>query len=201
MLVLIGGVVVGAVVVGSVVVGGRMVVVGAGATGSVVVGASDVVGVVTPVDVVGDVGVCVVPPLPGSGRRESREPVRAGSRRTGPRRPAQSDCDTTAAGAWARARRRRSRCSRSNRSALRWGRLEVRSPSRAPILVLDSGSWPRRFGRPRSKRSPAAGAASGSGGDVAAAQMGRGRKCSVAALPRGSARVSRVAASRCLSRA
>src|SRR3984957_16652618 len=65
MLVLVGGAVVGAVVVGWVVVGGKvMVVVGAGATGSVVVGASVEVVVVTPVDVVGDVGVCVGPPLP-----------------------------------------------------------------------------------------------------------------------------------------
>jgi hypothetical protein len=62
MLVLVGGVVVGAVVVGSVVVGGLvMEVVGAGAAGSVVIGASVEV---TLVDVVGDVGVCVVPPLP-----------------------------------------------------------------------------------------------------------------------------------------
>src|ERR1700690_918400 len=61
MLVLVGGVVVGAVVGGSVVVGGvGLGGVGAGATGSVVVGAS----VVAPVDVVGDVGVCVGPPLP-----------------------------------------------------------------------------------------------------------------------------------------
>src|ERR1700733_12457672 len=64
MLVLVGGVVVGAVVVGSVAVGGLvMVVVGAGAAGSVVIGAS-VVAEVTLVDVVGEVGVCVVPPLP-----------------------------------------------------------------------------------------------------------------------------------------
>jgi hypothetical protein len=66
-MVVLGGdvvVVVAGVVVGSVVVGGKVkVVVGAGAAGaSVVVGAGVVV--VTPVDVVGDVGVCVEPPLP-----------------------------------------------------------------------------------------------------------------------------------------
>jgi hypothetical protein len=61
-LVLVVGVVAGAVVVGSAVVGGKvMVVVGAGATGAVVVGASVVAAAV---DVVGDVGVCVGPPLP-----------------------------------------------------------------------------------------------------------------------------------------
>jgi hypothetical protein len=62
MLVLVGGVVLGTAVVVGVKV---MVVVGAGATGSVdVVGGSVVVVVVTPVDVVGEVGVCVGPPLP-----------------------------------------------------------------------------------------------------------------------------------------
>jgi hypothetical protein len=66
MLVLVGGVVVGAVVVGSVVLGGYVgVVVGAGATGKVVVVDGGVVAVVvTPVDVVGDVGVGVEPPPP-----------------------------------------------------------------------------------------------------------------------------------------
>jgi hypothetical protein len=84
MLVLVGGVVVGAVVVGSVVVGGMvMVVVGAGATGSVVVGASVVVVVVTPVDVVGEVGVCVGPPLPWvwSARKYRASPSRIATNR------------------------------------------------------------------------------------------------------------------------
>ena len=78
MLVLVGGVVLGAVVVGSVLVAGLvMVVVGAGATGSVVVGASVVV------DVVGDVGVCVVPPLPRvwSARRYRARPSRIATNR------------------------------------------------------------------------------------------------------------------------
>jgi hypothetical protein len=62
MLVLVGGVVVGAV--GSVLVAGLvMLVVGAGAIGSVVVGAAVVLAVAL-VDVVGDVGVWVVPPPP-----------------------------------------------------------------------------------------------------------------------------------------
>jgi len=65
MVVLGGDVVVGAVLVGSVVVdGGNVRVVGAGAAGSVVVGSGVVTVVVIPVDVVGDVGVCVVPLVP-----------------------------------------------------------------------------------------------------------------------------------------
>ena len=66
MVVLGGDVVVGAVLVGSVVVdGGNVrVVVGAGAAGSVVGGSGVVTVVVIPVDVVGDVGVCVVPLVP-----------------------------------------------------------------------------------------------------------------------------------------
>lgn len=66
MVVLGGDVVVGAALTGSVVVdGGNVrVVVGAGATDSVVVGSGVTAVVVTPVDIVGDVGVCVVPPVP-----------------------------------------------------------------------------------------------------------------------------------------
>src|ERR1700683_3360376 len=76
-------VLVGAVVVGSVVCGGMVrVVVGAGATGSVVVGASVVV-VVTSVDVVGDVGVCVGPPVPWvwSARKYRASPSRIATNR------------------------------------------------------------------------------------------------------------------------
>jgi hypothetical protein len=64
MLVLVGGVVVGGVDVGSVVLGGNVGVVdGDGAADSVVVGSDVVAGVVTTVGDVGDVGVCVVPPV------------------------------------------------------------------------------------------------------------------------------------------
>src|SRR6201999_2668557 len=75
-LVLVVGVVGGSVVVGAIV----MVVVGAGATGSVVVGASVVV---APVDVVGEVGVCVVPPLPWvwSARKYRASPSRIATNR------------------------------------------------------------------------------------------------------------------------
>ena len=65
-----------------------------------------------------------------------QSPARAGSRRIGPARPERSASGTTAArpadclGL--------DRCSRRNRSALRWGPLEVRSPSRAPILAVGS---------------------------------------------------------------